>query len=102
VEVEEVARRLAGPAPPLLLDVREDWEVSLGMLPGALHMPMESVPHRWKEIPRDREVVVYCHVGGRSWHVVQFLRGRGLRRVASLEGGTEAWSARVDPGLPRY
>jgi adenylyltransferase/sulfurtransferase len=99
---EEVRDRLGGPKPPLLVDVREEWEAGLGMLPGALHIPLGSIPVRWKEIPADREVVVYCHGGMRSWQAMQFLRAKGLARTASLEGGTEAWSTRIDPSLPRY
>jgi adenylyltransferase/sulfurtransferase len=99
---EEVRDRLAGAAPPLLLDVREPWEVDLGALPGALVMPLGEIPSRWKEIPPDREVVVYCHGGIRSLQAMRFLRAKGLGRVASLEGGTDAWSTRIDPSLPRY
>jgi len=99
---EEVRDRLGAGTPPLLVDVREDWEAGMGMLPGAVHIPLAAIPERWKEIPPEREVVVYCHGGMRSWQAMQFLRSRGLARVASLEGGTEAWSTRVDPSLPRY
>jgi molybdopterin/thiamine biosynthesis adenylyltransferase/rhodanese-related sulfurtransferase len=99
---EEVRERVESAHPPLLVDVREDWEAGLGMLPGAVHVPLGTLPARWKEIPADREVVVYCHGGMRSWQAMQFLRAKGLARVASLEGGTEAWSTRIDPSLPRY
>jgi adenylyltransferase/sulfurtransferase len=99
---EDLRDRLDAGDAPLLVDVREDWEVGFGMLPGAVHIPLGTIPSRWKEIPADREVVVYCHGGMRSWQAMQFLRSRGLARVASLEGGTEAWSTRVDPSLPRY
>ncbi len=99
---EEVRDLLEGGSPHLLVDVREDWEAALGMLPGALHVPLGALPSRWREIPADRDVVVYCHAGMRSWQAMQFLRSKGLARVASLEGGTEAWSTRIDPSLPRY
>ena len=99
---EELRDRLAGPTPPVLLDVRDDWEVAIGALPGAVHIPMTDLPGRWRELPRDREVVVYCHAGVRSARAAHWLRTQGLRRVASLDGGTDAWSAVVDPTLPRY
>jgi adenylyltransferase/sulfurtransferase len=102
VSAEELRDLLATESPPLLVDVREDWEAGMGMLPGAVHIPLATIPGRWKEIPADREVVVYCHGGMRSFQAMQFLRSRGLGRVASLEGGTEAGSTRVDPSLPRY
>jgi adenylyltransferase/sulfurtransferase len=99
---EEVRDRLAGASPPVLVDVRDDWEVALGTLPGAVHIPLPELPGRWRELPRDREVVVYCHAGVRSARAAYWLRTQGMRRVASLDGGTDAWSAVVDPTLPRY
>jgi molybdopterin/thiamine biosynthesis adenylyltransferase/rhodanese-related sulfurtransferase len=102
VTAEELRDLLDSEDPPVLVDVREDWEAGMGMLPGAVHIPLGTIPGRWKEIPADREVVVYCHGGMRSMQAMQYLRSRGLERVASLEGGTEAWSTRVDPSLPRY
>lgn len=102
LEAEELRALLDGAEPPLLVDVREGWEVSMGMLPGAVHVPLGFLPGRWTEIPRERPVVVYCHAGLRSREAMRFLRSRGLERVASLEGGTDAWSTRVDPSLPRY
>jgi adenylyltransferase/sulfurtransferase len=103
IEPEALQQRLEGGRDlPLLVDVRDDWEVGIGTLPEALHMPLPTVPDRWRELPADRDVVVYCHAGVRSWQAMQFLRSRGLRRVFSLAGGADAWSTRIDPSLPRY
>jgi rhodanese-related sulfurtransferase len=96
----------AGGAGPLLLDVREAWEVALGRieLPGAetLHWPMQSIPGRVSELDPARPVVCICHHGMRSAQVVAFLERQGHRAVYNLAGGTDAWSSRVDPGLARY
>ena len=93
-------------AGPLLLDVREPWEVALGqiVLPGAenLHWPMQSIPARVAELDPTRPVVCICHHGMRSAQVVAFLERQGHRSVYNLSGGTDAWSTRVDPGLARY
>ncbi len=102
VEAEDLRDLLAGGDPPVLVDVREDWEFGMGALPGAVHIPLGTLPEKWAEIPRERPVVVYCHAGLRSWEAMQYLRARGLARVASLAGGSDAWSARVDPSLPQY
>ncbi|HMM86214.1 rhodanese-like domain-containing protein [Azohydromonas sp.] len=91
---------------PLLLDVREPWEVAIARLdlPPAttLAMPMREVPARLAEIDRRRPVVCICHHGVRSAQVVAFLQRQGHERVYNLAGGIDAWSTRVDPRTPRY
>jgi len=99
---EALRDRLAGGWDAVIVDVRDPWEADLGMLPGAALIPMEELPARLGEIPRDRDVVVYCHHGIRSAHAAGWLRSRGYPRVTSLAGGTDAWSARIDRSLPRY
>ena len=90
---------------PLLLDVREAWEVQAAALPGVTHIPMGQIPARVDEIAAAaaaREVVAICHHGGRSMQVAQFLESRGVGRLHNLAGGMEAWSTQVDPAMPRY
>ena len=100
---EEVARRLkADPQRVVLLDVREPYERELARIEPSLHIPMNEVPLRRGEVPKDREVVVYCHGGSRSLMVAGYLANRGYRTVANLDGGIDAWSVRVDPDVPRY
>ena len=88
--------------PYALVDVREDDEVRYVAIPGALHVPMAQIPERAEELPKDRPLVVMCHVGGRSARVAYFLAQRGFEDVYNLEGGIDAWAADVDPSLPRY
>lgn len=86
----------------VLLDVREPQELELAALPGALHVPMRQVPERLEELPRDKPVVVFCHAGGRSRRVAEFLAASGFEPVFNLAGGIDAWSREVDSGVPRY
>jgi len=98
-----VAQRLRdAPERLLLLDVREPFERELATIEPSVHIPMREVAARLAEIPRDREVVVYCHGGTRSMMVAAFLENRGYPSVANLSGGIDAWSVRVDPKVPRY
>lgn len=101
---EEVASSLDSASPPLLLDVREPHEWEIGNLDhrGATLMPYGEVPDRIRELPRDRKIVVFCHVGVRSALIAQELRRRGFEMVANLKGGYRAWVDRVEPELPRY
>jgi len=86
----------------LLLDVREAFEREVARIEPSVHIPMQEIPSRLGEIPRDRAVVVYCHSGTRSAMVAGFLEQHGFRNVANLNGGIEAWSIEVDPDVPRY
>jgi rhodanese-related sulfurtransferase len=79
------------PADALLLDVREDDEWQAGHIEGAVHIPMSGLMQRVDEVPKDREVVVVCKVGGRSAQVTAFLRQRGWENVHNLDGGVVAW-----------
>ena len=87
---------------PLLLDVREPWEVQICQIPGSLTMPMGSVPARFAELERDRETVVICHHGGRSMQVAMFLQHQGFANLINLAGGVAQWAAQVDPAMPQY
>ena len=92
----------AARAKPVVLDVRENWEVALCRLPGTAHIPMPLVPSRAGELDRDAETVVYCHHGGRSAQVGFFLERMGFTKVYNLTGGINAWSREVDPGVATY
>ena len=100
---EQVASRLkTDPGKVVLLDVREPYERELAVIQPSLHIPMRELPGRTAELPRDKELVVYCHGGTRSAMVAAFLEGRGFVTVANLAGGIDAWSLRVDRSVPRY
>jgi len=85
-----------------LLDVREDEELALCAIDGALHIPMQEVPPRIADLPRNQPLVVICHHGSRSDQVAQFLRGQGFSNVHNLAGGIDSWALIVDPKMCRY
>lgn len=102
ITVEELkARRDRGDA-PLVIDVREPWEIALARLPDTVAIPMNEIPTRIAELDAARETIVMCHVGGRSLRVAQYLEGRGFTSVSNLAGGIHAWSENVDPSVPVY
>lgn len=100
--VQQVHDHLQGDDPPLLLDVREDYELHLSRLPTARHIPLGDLHARWREIPRDRPVVVFCHHGVRSYNVVAQLTQAGFTNMINMIGGIDAWARLIDPTLPRY
>ena len=87
---------------PVLLDVRESWEVETCALPASVHIPMHLVPLRCGELDTAREIVVLCHHGARSMQVAMFLERKGFSTVYNLMGGIEGWTCEVDPSMNRY
>jgi rhodanese-related sulfurtransferase len=59
---QELAVRLAGDRPPVVLDVRrrDVWATEGGRVPGAVWLPLEEFPARVLDLPRDSDIVVYC------------------------------------------
>ena len=104
ITVVELKDRLDSESVPILVDVRESFERDIADLPevGQLRIPLAEVPGRSGEIPRDREVVLYCRSGSRSGSAVQFLRAQGFESVVNLKGGVLAWREDVDPSLTAY
>ncbi len=89
----ELRKLLASPAPPLVLDIREPYELEAdGLIPDSAHIPMRFIPTRLADLPKDRSLVVYCAVGSRSYYVAEFLLAQGYRDVKNLTGGIVAWN----------
>ena len=102
----EAAALCADAAAPLLLDVREDWEVAVAAIRidgvAARHIPMNQIPERLAELDPAQAVVCICHHGMRSAQVAGFLGRQGFESVYNLAGGIDAWSAQIDAAVPRY
>jgi rhodanese-related sulfurtransferase len=98
IDVVEAERRLReDPARPLLVDVREENEFADLRAPGAVLVPMSSFQARAGELPRDRPLLVVCHLGGRSAAATGFLIRSGWTNVVNVTGGMDAWER---GGLP--
>jgi rhodanese-related sulfurtransferase len=80
-----------------VLDVRQASEWVDGHVPGATLIPLDQLPARVGEVPRDRPVVVICRSGNRSAAGRDILLGAGFAAVTSVEGGIRAWES---AGLP--
>jgi rhodanese-related sulfurtransferase len=106
IDISPTEFRERWPAPSidgaLLLDVREPDERALARVDGTLAIPMNEVPARIGELPKQQPIVVMCHGGMRSLRVAQFLKSKGFEQVFNLAGGIDAWSREVDPSVPRY
>lgn len=87
---------------PVLLDVRESWEIEYCRIDGASFIPMREVSQRWDELNREAEIVVICHHGVRSYHIAKFLEHQGFNDVYNLSGGVDGWARQVDPTMRTY
>ena len=94
------------PAKPLLLDVREPWELQTACVQEdgfeLLRIPMREVPARLAELDPARPIACLCHHGMRSLQVANYLTQNGFTEVVNLQGGIDAWSQEVDPSVPCY
>jgi len=85
----------------MIVDLRRplDIEADSYTIPGALRMGVEELEHRHHEIPRDRDVILYCACPNEvtSARMALLLKKHGITRVRPLAGGVEAWRARNYP-----
>lgn len=88
---EELARRLGSGDAPFLLDVREPYEIPARTLATAVNIPLAALPSRLDDVPRGRDVVVYCESGGRSARALAILTAAGHSRASHLPGGIARW-----------
>ncbi|MFI5446806.1 rhodanese-like domain-containing protein [Polaromonas sp. UC242_47] len=97
--------------PPVLLDVREPWEVQTASVQPEdgftlLRIPMREVPARLaqlqQELPADQPLACLCHHGMRSLQVANYLEQNGFTQVVNLQGGIDAWAKQRDPSVPLY
>lgn len=74
----------------LLVDVREEHEREHYNI-GGIHIPMGELMSRLDELPKDKEVVLYCEKGIRSVIAIQRLESSGFHNLVNLSGGMKAW-----------
>jgi adenylyltransferase/sulfurtransferase len=85
-----------------LIDVREPFEYEIAKIEAARLIPLGELENRLSELPRSGPLILQCHSGGRSEHAVRLLQEAGFQNALNLEGGIDAWSAEIDPDVPRY
>ncbi len=87
------ARLLVAEEPEVqILDVRQPAEYNQEHIPGAMLMPMAEIMDRKSELDKDKPLLVYCAIGGRSRMASQLLAGQGFGKVLNLSGGIKAWN----------
>ncbi len=92
IDSESLKARLDAAHNLLLVDIRTPAEVAQGAIPGALELPMHLIPLRLPELPKDRDLVLYCRSGARSYQACAYLLDQGWGRAMNLRGGIVAWA----------
>jgi sulfur-carrier protein adenylyltransferase/sulfurtransferase len=85
-----------------LIDVREEHELDICKLPGANLIPLRLLDDVATALPKDKDIVVFCHRGIRSLQALDILSKAGLSRLRNLSGGISQWAQEVDPDMPQY
>ena len=97
INVAELYELIQAGGAPAIIDVRSIIARTLEprWIPGALHVPLQEVAHRLKDLPRDREIVLYCTCPSEATaaQVARVLMNHGFKRVRPLFGGLDAWVA---------
>ena len=74
----------------MLIDIREGWEREIFNI-GGIHIPMGALFSQAADLPKNRDVVLYCEKGIRSVIAIQRLEGSGYHNLFNLAGGMKAW-----------
>ncbi len=102
ITVHDLKAQIEAGAAPVILDVRDPHEWEISAIDGSLRIPKGQVIAHAAEIPRDREVVVYCKTGIRSQDAILLLQPLGFTNLVNLKGGINAWAREIDPSQPTY
>ncbi len=91
IEAPQVAEILNNSSSTVIIDVREMSEHAQGIIPGAIQMPLATLPLRLQEIDKDKKTIIVCRSGARSANACYFLTQQGFNNVFNLRGGMIAW-----------
>jgi rhodanese-related sulfurtransferase/peroxiredoxin len=78
----------------VLVDVRTLSEYDADHSPNAVHIPIDELPHRYRELNQTHRIICVCQAGGRSAAAAEFLTSIGGTEIYNVEGGMSAWSGR--------
>jgi len=92
IDSASLQQRIADGGDLVLVDIRTPAEIAQGAIPDAMKLPMHLIPMRISELPKDRDIVLYCRSGARSYQACAYLLQQGYDRVLNLRGGIIAWA----------
>ncbi len=102
ISPNELKGKLDAGGEPALVDVRNRLELrKIAPLPGAIHIPIDSLRKKLQDLDPDQEIILYCAQGLRSYLGNRILSMNGFKHVRTLSGGLENWMYEVESGNTR-
>ncbi len=95
ISTDELLEKLEAGEQVQLIDVREDDEVAAGMVPGAKHIALGTLPDRLSEVDKSEQVHVICRSGKRSAKACEILEASGVEAI-NVDGGMLAWKGETN------
>ena len=102
ITAQELDRRIKEGSAPKIIDVRENFELEICKINESIHIPMNDISARLKELNVDENYVVICKSGVRSAQICDFLVKQKFKSVSNLIGGINEWVKQIDPKQQAY
>lgn len=99
IKANDVAKLLAQPDHPMIVDVREPELYRTSIIEGSVNIPQNDLPQRKVELPEDRDapIIMVCGIGKFSKYTTLYLKSLGYRNVKSMKGGVNEWVRKGHP-----
>lgn len=81
----------------VLIDVRTKSEYEMGTIRGALNIPVDELRERLDEIPKNKDIIIFCQIGLRGYLAHKILTQNGFKNVKNLSGGYKTYSIATAP-----
>ena len=98
---KQLKKKLDNKEDIFLLDVRNQNEYEKARIQNSVLIPLPILESSINKIPKDKEIIVYCHHGNRSQEAAKILAEKGFN-AKSLVGGIDVWSRFIDKNIPQY
>lgn len=102
ITVSELKKILDKDNHPVVIDVREPFELDIAQIDGTVHIPMREIQDHLSEFNIEDEIIVHCKSGGRSAKICKLLIENKFTNVKNVKGGILAWSKEIDSSIPQY
>lgn len=95
LKADEFKNQLNNNRNKILIDVREPNEYREGYIPGAINIPLSQLKGRIGEVPKDKDIFLYCRSGMRSKQAARILSKKGVKYLTNLQGGILSWTGSI-------
>ena len=102
IDVFELKKRIDNNEYLNIIDVRESSESKIASIVNSVLIPLSLLPLKAGELQKEKEYIVYCHHGTRSYFACEYLTKNGFTNILNLTGGIDEYSRKVDSNLKRY